>query len=112
MDTEVESWQTKIRQVAPAIENAEYNVFKAEADIKRLQAQLETKAVAFGCKTIAAQKTYAEISESLYNARLHYGVCKGALSSLKVQLKAIEVGFEEWRTKMVNRREEQRRYGA
>ena len=45
MDIEVESWQTKIRNLAPAIENAEFNLMKAEADIKRLQATLETKAV-------------------------------------------------------------------
>jgi chromosome segregation ATPase len=112
VDIDVESWQTKIRNLAPAIENAEYNLMKAEADIKRLQATLETKAVALGCKTIAEQKRNAEAAQSLYDARLHYGVCKGALSSLKVQLKALEVGFEEWRTKMVNRREEQKRYGA
>ena len=112
MDLEIESWQTKIRNLAPAIENAEFNLMKAEADIKRLQATLETKAVGLGCKTIAEQKRSAEAAQSLYDARLQYGVCKGALSSLKVQLKSIEVGFEEWRTKMVNRREEQKRYGA
>jgi hypothetical protein len=34
------------------------------------------------------------------------------LSAIKIQLRALEVGFEEWRTKMVNAREERKRYGA
>lgn len=112
MDTQVESWQHKIRNLAPVIEDAEFGVFKAEADIKRLQAKLEITAVSLGIKTIAGQKTHAESDKSLYEARLAYGVAKGKLSGLKVQLKSLEVGFEEWRTKMVNRREEQKRYGA
>jgi hypothetical protein len=46
------------------------------------------------------------------NARLRVGEAKGGLSAIKVQLRALEVGFEEWRTKMVNAREERKRYGA
>ena len=34
------------------------------------------------------------------------------IRSLRINLKALEIGFEEWRTKMVNEREERRRYGA
>ena len=34
------------------------------------------------------------------------------MSGLKVKLDATKVGFEEWRTKMVNSREERKRYGA
>ncbi len=112
MDSQVESWQHKIRSLAPAIENAEFGVFKAEADIKLLQAKLEITAVSLGVKTIAGQKTHAESDKSLYEARLAYGIAKGKLSGLKVQLKSLEVGFEEWRTKMVNHREERKRYSA
>jgi hypothetical protein len=39
------------------------------------------------------------------------GTKKGLLSALRVKLDAYKVGFEEWRTKMVNAREEQKRYG-
>jgi hypothetical protein len=63
-------------------------------------------------KTTSAQDTWAEAQDEVYNARLRVGEAKGGLSALKVQLKALEVGFEEWRTKMVNAREERKRYGA
>ena len=48
----------------------------------------------------------------MYQARLVVGTKKGMLSSLRVKLDAYKVGFEEWRTKMVNAREEAKRYGA
>ena len=65
--------------MSPKIAAAEYDLVKCDADIKRLQAQLELMAAANGHK---------------------------------IELKALEVGFEEWRTKMVNMREEKKRYGA
>lgn len=112
MDKEIESWQHKIRSIAPAIVKAEFAVYKADADIKLLQAQLELKASSFGIKTVAGQKQSAESKSELYEARLAYGMTKGQLSGLKVQLKSLEVGFEEWRTRMVNARQEQKRYSA
>ena len=90
----------------------EYLVFKNEADVKQLLATLKLKALADGMKTTSAQDTWAEAQDEVYNARLRVGEAKGGLSALKVQLKALEVGFEEWRTKMVNAREERKRYGA
>ena len=59
-----------------------------------------------------AQETWAESQQELYLARLRVGVAKGTLSALKITLKSLEIGFEEWRTKMVNAREERKRYGA
>ena len=112
MDTQVESWQHKIRSIVPAIEDAEFSVFKAEADIKMLQAKLELTAASVGVKTIAGQKQHADSDDKLYQARLVYGLAKGKLAGLKVMLKSVEVGFEEWRTKMVNLRQEQKRYSA
>jgi hypothetical protein len=87
-------------------------VFKNEADVKQLLAVLKLKALADGMKTTSAQETWAESSDELYNARLRVGEAKGGLSAIKIQLRALEVGFEEWRTKMVNAREERKRYGA
>ena len=110
MNEQVESWQDKIRDLAPKISNAEYNLLKAQADIKKLQAKLELIATSQGVKTISAQKTYADNSDELYEARLKEGVAKGSLSALKIELKSLDVGFEEWRTKMVNAREERKRY--
>jgi hypothetical protein len=75
-------------------------------------AVLKLKALAHGMKTTSAQETWAESSDELYNARLRVGEAKGGLSAIKIQLRALEVGFEEWRTKMVNAREERKRYGA
>ena len=69
-------------------------------------------ALSEGFKTNSAQETYAENQDELYNARLKVGVAKGFLSSVKLQIRALEIGFEEWRTKMVNEREERKRYGA
>ena len=87
-------------------------MFKNEADVKQLLAVLKLKALATGMKTTSAQETWAESSDDLYNARLRVGEAKGGLSAIKIQLRALEVGFEEWRTKMVNAREERKRYGA
>jgi len=87
-------------------------LIKCEAEVKKLNAQLKLIALGNGIKTSSAQETHAESSEELYEARLKVGVAKGGLSSLRVKLKALEIGFEEWRTKMVNEREERRRYGA
>tara|TARA_R100000426_G_C4820396_1_gene110208 strand:- start:861 stop:1196 length:336 start_codon:yes stop_codon:yes gene_type:complete len=107
-----ESWMHKIRSLAPTIESTEYEVYKCEAEVKKLQAQLKLQALGEGIKTTSAQETYAEASEELYKARLRVGVAKGALSALKVNLKGFEVGFEEWRTKQVSARKERDRYGA
>ena len=107
-----ESWMHQIRNLAPLIEKTEYEVFKCEAEVKKLQATLKLKALGDGVKTHSGQETWAESQDELYQSRLKLGVTKGALSALKVGLKALEIGFEEWRTKMVNAREEKRRYGA
>ena len=107
-----ENWMHQIRSLAPTMEKIEYEVYKCEAEVKKLQAQLKLKALAEGIKTTSAQETYAEASNELYEARLRVGVAKGTLSALKVNLKGLEIGFEEWRTKQVSARKEQARYGA
>jgi|TARA_R100000664_G_scaffold12703_1_gene20415 hypothetical protein len=107
-----ESWMQKIRDIAPVIEKTEYEVFKCEAEVKKLHATLKMQALSDGMKTSSAQETWAESQQELYLARLKVGVAKGTLSALKINLKSLEIGFEEWRTKMVNAREERKRYGA
>lgn len=111
MDIE-ETWMHQIRTLAPVMEKTEYQVFKCDAQVKKLLATLKLKALANGNKTHSAQETWAESQEELYEARLRVGVAKGALSALKVNLKALEIGFEEWRTKAVNERAERKRYGT
>ena len=71
-----------------------------------------TQAMSKGIKTNAGQKHFAEESDQLHEARLKVGVCKGELESIKVELRALDVGFEQWRTEAVNNRTERQRYGA
>jgi len=112
VDEQNEQWQHRIRDFAPKIRDAKISVFKSEADVKKLQAQLELTAMANGAKTISMQKTIADNDDSLYQARLNVGIAKGTLSGLEIALKAVEVGFDEWRTRMASAREEKKRYGA
>tara|TARA_R110002020_G_scaffold363669_4_gene575971 strand:- start:2255 stop:2596 length:342 start_codon:yes stop_codon:yes gene_type:complete len=107
-----ESWMHQMRKLAPLIEKTEYEVVKCDAEVKKLLATSKLKALSNGVKTTSAQETWAESGGELYEARLRVGVAKGALAALRVNLKALEVGFEEWRSKMVNEREERKRYGA
>ena len=111
-DVATETWQHKIREMASQIEDATSTLYKTEADYKKLQASLELQAMATGAKTISAQKTIAENDPKLYDARLAYGIAKGKLSGLKIILRSIEVGFEEYRTKNANMRAERSKYGA
>ena len=112
MDEQQELWMDRIRKLAPVVERAEYEVFKAKADVQKVLALLKTEASANGCKTVASQEVWAESQDKLYQARLKQGVATGFLSSTKLQIDALKVGFEEWRTKMVNEREERRRYAV
>ena len=109
---EVENWMHKIRELAVLIEKTEYDVLKSEAEVKKLQAILKVKALGEGIKTSSAQDTYAESKEELFEARLKIARFESGLSALKVQLKALEIGFEQWRTEQVSARKEQARYGA
>lgn len=110
MDEQIESWQHRITKLGPEIAEAEENLAKAEATVKKLNALKQLEATASGVKTISAQQVYADSSDELYKARLHVGVCKGVLALKKNNVDGVKVGFEEWRTKMVNAREERRRY--
>lgn len=112
MDIEKEQWFDKIRSFAPKIKQAHEELARAEAEVKKVEAVLMTEAMGNGIKTHAGQKHFAETSDLLYKARLRVGVCKGQLESYKVELRAIDVGFEQWRTEAVNNRVEQQRYGA
>lgn len=112
MEEDNELWIHKIRSLADPIRRAEYEILKCDAEEKKLLAKLKIIALSEGHKTIGSQEIYAENNPDLYKTRLQKAVNKANLSGLRVQLKALEIGFEEWRTKMVNAREEQKRYGA
>lgn len=110
MDELIESWQSKITLLGPEIAKAEEDLAKAEANVKKINAQKQLEATARGVKTVSAQQVFADNSDELYQARLKVGVCKGILALKKNNVEGIKIGFEEWRTKMVNAREERKRY--
>jgi hypothetical protein len=60
MEEAQEKWMHRIRALAPQLQQAENDVFVAEANLKRLLAQLKLKATAEGCRTVAAQEVHAE----------------------------------------------------
>ena len=66
-----ESWMHQIRRLAPLIEKTEYEVFKCEAEVKKLQATLKLKALGDGVKTHSGQETWAESQDELYQSRLN-----------------------------------------
>ena len=107
---EKELWMEKIRGLAPVLEKAEIEVHNEKANLQRLMARLKTEAIAHGNKSVASQETYAENKEVIYQARLNVGIAQGHLMSVKVQIDALKIGFEEWRTKKINEREERKRY--
>lgn len=107
---QTEIWMEKIRGLAPVLEKAEIEVHNSKANLQRLMAKLKTEAITLGHKSVASQETYAENQPDVYQARLNIGISQGHLMSIKVQIDALKIGFEEWRTKKVNEREERRRY--
>ena len=110
-DLDIEKWMEKIRALAPVIEKTEYEIHLNEAEVKRMYAKLKIIALAKGHKTVSSQECYADTDDELFTQRLRLGASKGSLSALRVQLKALEIGFEQWRTEMVNSRKEYKRYG-
>jgi len=106
-----EKWMHQIRKLAPQIKEAEYEIALNDAECKRMYAKLKMKATSEGCKTVSAQEVYADMDDGLYTQRLRLGASKGKLSALKVELKSLEIGFEQWRTESVNMRREYKRYG-
>tara|TARA_R100000773_G_C4209580_1_gene109495 strand:+ start:1099 stop:1440 length:342 start_codon:yes stop_codon:yes gene_type:complete len=112
MEEQVENWMEHIRSMAPVLERAIVEKMIADADVKRIKAKLMTLAVQQGHKTAVAQDNYAENQPELYEARLNYAKCSGIVESVKLEVKGREIGFDEWRTRVVNEREERKKYGA
>ena len=54
----------------------------------------------------------AESTEEYYKASLEVAVAKADYDSCQAKMKAADMEFEEWRTKMANLRSERSRYGA
>ena len=107
-----EMFAEAIREVATMLKNAEIEVAKTEADVKRTIAKAMLKAELDGNKTAAAQARCADEDDDVYAARVAHGVAKGNLAFAKAELKAREIAFEYWRTKAATMRLERKVYSA
>ena len=57
MDEQIENWQVQIRNVAPMMQKAEYELLKSEADVKRVIALWKAVALSEGIKTASGLST-------------------------------------------------------
>ena len=95
MDEQIENWQVQIRNIAPMMQKAEYELLKSEADVKRVIALCKAVALSEGIKTASGQDNYAENQEEVYQSRLAVAVAKGQLSHGKTTVSFIWDGDNE-----------------
>lgn len=107
-----ETFAESIREVAKMLQKAEVEVATTEADLKRVIAKAMVAAELEGNKTAAAQARCADEDDRVFDARVAHGVAKGNLAFAKAELKAREIAFEFWRTKMASMRLERKVYSA
>ncbi len=105
-----ERFAQDIRDMASVIGGLERQVIATEADIKRIVAREMVVAEAAGQKSAVAQS--ADLSDKVYEARIKHGTAKGQLAAARVEMKALEVAFETWRSKMASLRIERKVYSA
>jgi len=107
-----ENFHQQLRDIIPNIKEARINVLKSEVNLKRIFWIELCKAKEDGERSYNAQKSKAEASESYYKASLEVAGAKANLDALQTEKSAVDMQFEEWRTKMANLRMERSRYGA
>lgn len=107
-----ESYHQAIRDISLELEKSEYRLAQAEAELKKLIAIKKIEAAAQGVKTAAAQDTWADSLDEVFQARLAVGVASGQRSAARARLKAAEVEFEQWKANLYLNNREARRYGA
>jgi len=107
-----ENFHQQLRDIIPDIKEARINVLKFEVNLKKVFWIELCKAKEDGERSYNAQKSKAEASESYFNASLQVANAKARLDALNTEKAAIDMQFEEWRTKMANLRMERSRYGA
>ena len=109
---EQEQFAENIRQAGMAVRDAEEEACIMEAAEKSTFAKLQVEALAMGYKTVAAQTTYADAHEKMFEARLNRGTAKASIAAAKANLLAAEVEFKVWQTQMATMRQERRVYGS
>ena len=107
-----ENFHQQLRDIAPKISETKLNVLQTEAKLKKVFWQELCIAKDDGERSDNAQKAKAEASEPYQKTWYELASAKAGLESLNVIEGAINMEFEEWRTKMANLRMERSRYGA
>ena len=106
---ETEKFAQNVRQAGEAISNAERAIARADAEEKKVVAQVKVKAELEGHKTNAAQERCADENLDVVKARLDKGIAKGQLASAKADLLACEMEFKVWQSNMATQRFEKNR---
>lgn len=107
-----ENFHQQLRDIIPKISEARVSVLKSEVNLKRVFWIELCSAKEEGERSYNAQKARAEASENYYKASLEVAGAKANLDALQTEKQAVDMQFEEWRTKMANLRMERTRYGA
>ena len=107
-----ENFHQMLRDIIPKIQEARINVLKSEANLKKVFWIQLCQAKDDGERSYNAQKSQAEATEDYYMASMNVAVAKANLDALQTEKSAVDMQFEEWRTKMANLRVERSRYGA
>jgi len=107
-----ENFHQQLRDIIPKISEARINVLKSETKLKRVFWIELCKAKDDGERSYNAQKSKAEASDEYSKASMDVAVAKASLDGLQTEKAAVDMQFEEWRTKMANLRQERSRYGA
>jgi hypothetical protein len=110
---ETEKFAKGIRDAGAEWAEAERQVAIAEAGEKKTNAKLMlTAQIEHGCKTVAAQSTWADQQDAMEDARIQKGVAKGLLAAAKSNYLASEVSFKTWQTIQASTRMEKRVYSS
>ena len=107
-----ENFHQQLRDIIPKISEARVSVLKSEVNLKRVFWIELCSAKEEGERSYNAQKARAEASDNYYEASLKVAGAKASLDALQTEKQAVDMQFEEWRTKMANLRMERTRYGA
>ena len=101
-----ENFHQMLRDIIPKIQEARINVLKSEANLKKIFWIQLCQAKDDGERSYNAQKSKAEATEDYYKASMNVAVAKANLDALQTEKSAVDMQFEEWRTKMANLRVE------
>ena len=107
-----ENFHQQLRDIIPKISEARVNVLKSDIGLKRVFWRELCIAKEEGERSYNSQKSKAEATDEYAQASMRVAVAKASLDALQTEKLAVDMQFEEWRTKMANLRVERNRYGA